>query len=95
MRLLLDESLPRLLGEQLLGHEVRTVQSIGWAGVGNGELLRLAAEAGFEALVTPDRGFEFEQNPEALSTEIFTVPWITMGGNGVTIHAQEENFEYF
>jgi hypothetical protein len=39
--------------------------------------------------------FYYEQNPEALSTEIFTVPWITMGGNGVTIHAQEENLEYF
>lgn len=66
MRLLLDESLPRLLSEQLTEHEATTVQSLGWAGVGNGELLRLAAAAGFEALVTADRGFEFEQNPETL-----------------------------
>ena len=66
MRLLLDESLPRLLAEQLTGHEAKTVQSLGWAGVGNGEPLRLAAQAGFEALVTSDRGFEFQQDPETL-----------------------------
>ena len=39
MRILLDESLPRQLGKELAGHEVRTVQQIGWAGLKNGELL--------------------------------------------------------
>ena len=38
----------------------------------------------------------YERNPEALSTEIFTLPWILMGGNGVTVYATEtENLEYF
>ena len=38
----------------------------------------------------------YERNPQALSTEIFTSPWILMGGNGVTVRTtEEENLEYF
>ena len=38
----------------------------------------------------------YERNPEALSTEIFTLPWILMGGNGVTVYTTEaENLDYF
>jgi len=38
----------------------------------------------------------YERNPEALSTEIFTLPWIVMGGNGVTVYTTEaENLDYF
>ena len=62
MRLLLDESVPRPVIDLLTGHEVRTVQTEGWAGVENGELLRSAADAGFAALVTVDAGFEYQQN---------------------------------
>ena len=35
---------------------------MGWAGCANGELLRLAADHAFDALVTVDQGFEFQQN---------------------------------
>lgn len=62
MRVLLDEQLPRQLAQELLGHEVRTVQQQGWAGLGNGELLRRAGEAGFEAFLTADQNLEFQQN---------------------------------
>ena len=62
MRVLLDEQLPRQLAQELLGHEVRTVQQQGWAGLGNGELLRRAAEAGFEVFLTADQNLEFQQN---------------------------------
>ena len=40
--------------------------SLGWAGVGNGALLKRAAEHGFDAFLTPDRGFAFQQNRSAL-----------------------------
>jgi len=33
-----------------------------WAGLKNGELLRVAADAGFEVLVTADRNLQFQQN---------------------------------
>jgi hypothetical protein len=47
--------------EQLPGHEVRTVAESGWAGVKNGELLRLAAER-FDVVLTVDRNLEYQQN---------------------------------
>ena len=39
MRLLLDESLPWRPAKLLVGHEVTSVQRMGWAGVKNGALL--------------------------------------------------------
>ena len=62
MRLLLDESLPTKLAGLIVGHEVATVRQMNWLGVKNGELLTRAAGAGFEAFLTADRGFEFQQN---------------------------------
>jgi len=44
MRILLDESLPRELAQELPGHDVQTVQDADWSGLMNGELLRRAAE---------------------------------------------------
>ena len=61
MRVLLDENLPFDLAASLTGHEVDTVQRRGWAGVGNGELMRRAAGQ-FDAFVTMDRNIEFQQN---------------------------------
>jgi|ERR1019366_8445485 predicted nuclease of predicted toxin-antitoxin system len=62
MQILLDEQLPRQLAPHLKGHEVRTVQQQGWAGLKNGALLRQAAEAGFEVFLTSDQNIEFQQN---------------------------------
>lgn len=61
MRVLLDECVPRSLREQLPGHDVKTVTESGWAGVKNGELLRLAAQR-FDVLITVDRNLEYQQN---------------------------------
>jgi hypothetical protein len=63
---LLDECMPRPLRRDLPDHEVRTVQEQGWAGLENGELLRLAAAAGFEVFLTVDRGVELQQQVPAL-----------------------------
>ena len=62
MRILLDEQLPRRLAQALVGHQVRTVQQQGWAGLGNGELLRRAADNGFEVFLTADQNLQFQQN---------------------------------
>jgi hypothetical protein len=61
MRVLLDECVPRALGKELVGHDVRTVVEAGWAGVKNGELLQLAAGR-FDVLLTVDRNLEYQQN---------------------------------
>ena len=43
---------------------------MGWSGTGNGELLRIAADAGFETLITVDKNIEFQQNLNNLPTAI-------------------------
>lgn len=62
MRVLLDEQLPRQLARHFVGHEVRTVQQQGWAGLKNGVLLTAAQAAGFQVFVTGDRNIEHQQN---------------------------------
>lgn len=67
MRLLLDESVPAPLRRDFPERfEIRTVQQTGWAGIGNGQLLRLAADRGFRALVTTDRNMEHQKNRETV-----------------------------
>jgi hypothetical protein len=62
MRLLLDECVPRPLKRDLAGHDVRTVVEMGWSSKRNGELLKLMLAQKFEALLTVDQSFEFQQN---------------------------------
>jgi hypothetical protein len=62
MHVLLDEQLPRHLAREIGVHDVSTVQQRGWAGLQNGELLCVAADAGFDVLVTADRNLQFQQN---------------------------------
>jgi hypothetical protein len=41
VKLLLDECIDRRLAKEIQGHEVVTVPQSGWAGIKNGELLKL------------------------------------------------------
>lgn len=62
MKLLLDENLPHQLRHELPGHDCYTVAFMGWGGIENGELLRRAASASFDALLTKDANVQYEQN---------------------------------
>ena len=64
MKLLFDENMPRKLRHRFRphGHEVVTVQDLGWSGKPNGELLRLMQSLGVEAMITGDRKMLYEQN---------------------------------
>lgn len=53
MKILLDECIDRRLAKDIQGHKVLTVPQAGWAGIKNGELLRLA-QAQFDVFVTVD-----------------------------------------
>ena len=70
MKLLLDENLPRQMRLEIQAHEVFTVAYMGWAGIENGELLSLAASNGFAALITTDRGLEYEQHLPSLPLSV-------------------------
>ena len=57
MRVILDECLPRVLADDLPGHEVQTVQQAGLGGKKNGELLKLIGATRFGAFVTVDKKY--------------------------------------
>jgi len=62
MRVLLDENLNWRLKHALPGHEVESVPLLGWAGIQNGDLLRKAAENGFDVLMTMDSNMVYQQD---------------------------------
>ncbi|TWT67712.1 hypothetical protein Pla123a_42680 [Posidoniimonas polymericola] len=70
MRLLLDENLPHEFRNDIVGHQCETVAYNGWSGKRNGDLLRTAAAAGFDALVTNDSNIPHQQNIAALPLSI-------------------------
>ena len=70
MRVLLDECVPRRLKLDLVGHDARTTPEMGWASKRNGDLLGLAAGAGFESFLTVDRKLEHQQNLSAFDIAI-------------------------
>ena len=69
MRILLDESLPSELKLEIPGHNVSTVQEMGWSGVKNGELL-VRATAQFDFFITADQNLRYQQNLSTLPIAI-------------------------
>ena len=72
MRVLLDENLPHDIGSELIGHDVLTVQGLGWAGIKNGELLQRAGGK-VDALLTMDRKIERQQKLDGLSFGVVVI----------------------
>lgn len=46
---------------------------MGWGGVKNGALLRAAADAGFDAMITTDRAMPGQHNPATLPLTVFVL----------------------
>lgn len=72
MRVLLDECIDGRFARDLHGHEVATVGQMGWTGIRNGELLRLATEQ-FDAFITVDRNLQFQQNLKLFTLAVIVV----------------------
>lgn len=62
MRILLDECINHRLRNHLTGYQCESARYAGFGGLKNGELLAKAEAAGFDVLLTVDRGFQYEQN---------------------------------
>ena len=77
MKLLLDENLPHQLRHELPGHDCFTVAYMSWSGIENGELLALAAAAGFGALLTKDANLPYEQNLKDLPMAVVMLRAVT------------------
>jgi len=81
VRILIDECLDWRLGRALEGHEVTSVQNMGWSGIKNGHLLALAADKSFDVFLTADRNLSFQQNHADLRIAV-----IVLEGKGVQLH---------
>lgn len=62
MRVLIDESLPVELADELHGMNVATVHAQRWLRLRNGVLLRAAVDAGFTVILTADQDLQHQQN---------------------------------
>jgi predicted nuclease of predicted toxin-antitoxin system len=69
MRVVLDECLPKRLTRELPGHEVCTVQQMGWIGISNGKLLALI-HGQFDAFITVDSNLAYQQNLSTLPVAV-------------------------
>ncbi len=62
MKVLFDHNVPHKLRRSMIAHEVKMADEMGWAELGNGDLLRAAERAGFALMVTGDKNLSFQQN---------------------------------
>ena len=62
MLILFDQGTPVGIRNSLPGHDVKTARQQGWSTLLNGELLRVAEEAGFDVLLTTDKNLAYQQN---------------------------------
>jgi len=73
VKILFDENVPLALRQFFPADEVATVQSQGWSGVENGELLR-RAEHRFDVLVLADKNLRYQQNLTGYTLAIVELP---------------------
>jgi hypothetical protein len=62
MKILFDQGTPVGIRRVLSSHGVKTAREKGWSTPLNGELLRVAEEAGFDVLLTTDTNLKYKQN---------------------------------
>jgi hypothetical protein len=60
------------LGRALTGNYAIFAQKMGWSGMGNGKLLKLAVKNGFDVFLTGDRNLSYQRNPINLQMAIVT-----------------------
>jgi hypothetical protein len=62
MKILFDNGTPKPIARRLIGHEITYTRKIGWHELGNGELIQLAEEAGYEVLLSTDKNIRYQQS---------------------------------
>src|SRR2546421_12686911 len=62
MRILFDHSVPAPLRSYLKSHTVDLAIERGWDTLSNGDLLKEAEAAGYDALLTADKNIRYQQN---------------------------------
>ena len=62
MKIFFDQGTPVPLRRFLHPHVVDTAAELGWAELGNGDLLAAAEREGFELMITTDQNLRYQQN---------------------------------
>ena len=89
-RLLLDANMPPGVRTLLPEYDVRTARQMGRDRLTNGDLLNLAENAGFEAMITADRNIRYQQNlvgRKIALIEQTTPHWETIRDNFAAVRA--------
>lgn len=73
MKIIIDECVPSIVKRGLPDRKIVTVQDMGWAGIKNGQLLRLVA-ADFDVFITSDKNLRHQQNLAAIELAIVLLP---------------------
>jgi hypothetical protein len=73
LKVLVDESAPRLIKKRLPDFSIDTVQEMGWSGLTNGELLKVAEEQ-FDVFVTADKNIRHQQNLTGKKLAVVVLP---------------------
>ncbi len=73
MNAIIDECVPAIVKRGLPGHNIATVQEMGWSGIKNGELLKLVS-ADFDVFITSDKNLRFQQNLASFDIAVILLP---------------------
>ena len=73
MKIIIDECVPSIVKRGLPERNIVSVQDKGWAGIKNGELLRLVA-AEFDVFITSDKNLRHQQNLATIDLAILLLP---------------------
>ena len=73
MKIIIDECVPNIVKRGLPERRIVSVQEMGWAGVKNGELLKLVSNE-FDVFITSDKNLRYQQNLSDLEIAIILLP---------------------
>ncbi|MCC6329422.1 MAG: hypothetical protein IT174_12975 [Acidobacteria bacterium] len=73
MKIIIDECVPSIVKRGLRSRNIVTVQEMGWAGIKNGQLLRLIAPS-FDVFITSDKNLRHQQNLASLDLAVILLP---------------------
>lgn len=77
MKILLHHNLPKRLCGLLASHQPKTTRQMGWEKLGNGILLKTAADAEFGAFLSIDKKLEHEQNLSKLPLPVIVIDGVS------------------
>lgn len=73
MKIIIDECVPSIVKKGLPHRQIFTVQDMGWAGIKNGELLKLVTND-FNVFITSDKNLRHQQNLTGYAIAVILLP---------------------